>query len=306
MNQSRQELLQGLYGVREHLQQAANARIRLQAIADKVQSERHLMRAETPRAKLNQLKDSLLIAAMIFGVVGGLLSGQLFVGALCAGILFLICKRFKVERYQDRLRRKKSLFRILLYIIGFPFILMFFMPFVMMVAFLFDSPLRAIASTILTAAVYRLISKKREQANMDIMAYNEETRQINQFLQGEADAAQNKLAFHAREAQRIGSGWYPKSYYNLYAVGCFIQYIENYQADTVKEMVNLFEDSEHKRKMERYQQEILSNQQQALNNQRAIQDQIGFMSLQNMLDNYDLRNTIRDCTASINSNIRAR
>lgn len=288
MNQSRQELLQGLYSIQNNLRQAGNARLRLQAIADKVLSEKQLIQAENPRTKFNQLMDSILIAAAIFGAISSFLTGRYFWGILYAGALFLSYKFFKPERYRDRVRRKKSAFKIFLYIIGAPFILMAFMPFVMMIAVLFGSPLRAAVSGALTVAVYTVISKKREQTNVEIVAYNEEARQINLLLQQEAAAVQNKLVYHAKEAQRIGAGWYPRDYYNLYAIGCFIQYIENYKADTVKEMVNLFEDSEHKRRMEQYQQE-------SLNNQRAMQNQLNFMDLNNMMNTYLLQNTIREC-----------
>lgn len=288
MNQSRQELLQGLYGIQENLKQVVNARAKLQAIADQILSETQLLQAKKPRTKFHQLRDSILIAAIIFEVIGSILSGQYSSGILCAGILLLIYQFFKPERYRDRAQHKKSAFKIFLYIIGAPFILVAFMIFIRIVVFLFGSPLRALVSGVLTAAVYTFISKKREQANVEIVAYNEEARLINQRLQQQADAVQNKLVYHAKEAQRIGAGWYPRDYYNLYAIGCFIQYIENYKADTVKEMVNLFEDSEHKRRMEQYQQE-------SLNNQRAMQNQLNFMDLNNMMNTYLLQNTIREC-----------
>lgn len=64
--------------------------------------------------------------------------------------------------------------------------------------------------------------------------------------------------------------WYPRAYYTQDAIAFFIDAVENYRADTVKELVNLYETSEHYRRMESYQRELLRGQQAILANQERL------------------------------------
>lgn len=58
------------------------------------------------------------------------------------------------------------------------------------------------------------------------------------------------------------SGWYPKDYYFMEAIEFFIGALENFKADNMKELVNLYDDTKYKELQLNYQKEMLQLQRE--------------------------------------------
>lgn len=70
----------------------------------------------------------------------------------------------------------------------------------------------------------------------------------------------------------FGQGWYPIDYYFMDAVDFFIAALENFKADNIKELVNLYDDTQYKATQIAYQAEMLRLQQeQQIDNKRMIE-----------------------------------
>lgn len=60
----------------------------------------------------------------------------------------------------------------------------------------------------------------------------------------------------------FGSGWYPKDYYFIEAIEFFIGALENFKADNMKELVNLYDETKYKELQLNYQKEMLQLQRE--------------------------------------------
>lgn len=97
-------------------------------------------------------------------------------------------------------------------------------------------------------------AKRVEQQNEEIRAHNEViTKRIN-FINSQMKEIRDK-------ADKYLSGWYPRNYCYSEAVKYFIDVIENYRADTLKEAINLYEEERRHREIANNQQEMLRQQQ---------------------------------------------
>ena len=128
------------------------------------------------------------------------------------------------------------------------------------------SLLSVILSVVFVALVIlgvRAINKSRAQENERIAQHNEEVNQMYQQTIREIATLQASMK------KNYGS-WYPKDYFCLDAVKFFISAVENFRADSIKEAINLYESSEHQRRMEAAQGQLISGQQQMLDSQDKI------------------------------------
>ena len=280
MNENRENLLQGLYAVKNELQQVLNYEQTLQNLSSQLRAERNLIHSTTVRAKFNQVLAAFCVAAVGLCAAEGLLKFRFDQAALFALLTVLVYKFFKPERYQDK---KLNVFRIGLSLLCIWLVCFFaeniwnFMDGASVWKIIYMT-IFGVVFAIIAVVSYRLLSKKRQAANEEISVANEATRARNQQLRNQYAAAQDQLNQHSQEVQRLCAGWFPMDYCSLYAIDCFIRYVENYQADTVKEMVNQFEDSEYKRRMEEAQ--------------RQTQRQIQFMTLTNIMNAWSVQDTM--------------
>lgn len=77
------------------------------------------------------------------------------------------------------------------------------------------------------------------------------------------------------------SAWYPPDYYTMAAVSFFIDAVRNSRADSVKEMVNLFETTKYREQMLAYQQQHSMQLDRLISGQQNLQQQ---MFYNNMMD----------------------
>lgn len=126
-----------------------------------------------------------------------------------------------------------------------------------------------------TLALIRMQNKKIEAKNMVIQQRNAE-------LQEQYDLTVQKIKQQRAKLNQLISGWYPGDYCSLEAVNFFIGAISNFKADSMKEAVILFDDSQHKKKMLASQQAIADMNRQQIINQEEISKQMRFANILSM------------------------
>lgn len=122
------------------------------------------------------------------------------------------------------------------------------------------------------------IRKKNEQVEINNAAIN----MHNSEVQSRYDEVTKHLKELKNEMFSRTSSWYPKNYYSLNAVNFFISAIENFRADSVKEMVNLFEATKEQENMRKVQDEINRNLKQQTLNQEKINKQLQYANVLNI------------------------
>ena len=121
--------------------------------------------------------------------------------------------------------------------------------------------------------VNNLVAKKR---NVGISAHNE-------VLMDQYEALEDQIAAIREELYDNTQSWYPKDYYDKYVVEWFINAVENYRCDNIKELIREFETSEYQREMLRGQQELKESMdrqfEEVIENQQALQRQLRFTNV---------------------------
>ena len=105
--------------------------------------------------------------------------------------------------------------------------------------------------------IYKLQNQRIDSDNQRIMANNENIKVQEQTVLNELQSIQ--IAYQ----ERIGS-WYPDKYCSVDAAEFFYSAVKDYRADSIKEAINLYENTLHQRRMEAGQKKAI--EQQKLNN----------------------------------------
>ena len=165
-----------------------------------------------------------------------------------------------------------------------------------------------IAASFLVRFGVKFNKYKAEQYNKQVEQHNREVEQHNQNVQNTFNNITQRINELIIQLQNQTSEWFPKKYYCMYAIDFFIDVIENYRADNVKEMVNLFENSEHQRRMEEAQDSINIKLNQSLINQNEINRSLKFANVLNTVQialQSKTVNEIKKNTYAINENTYA-
>ncbi len=132
-------------------------------------------------------------------------------------------------------------------------------------------------------------NKKISASNQNAAVNNEQVQAKRKVLHDQYNALQRELLNHAPD-------WFPPDYYSVEAVDFFLHAIRNGRADSVKEMVNLFESSNQHKEMVAYQKEQTKRLNQLINGQQAIQEQLRFanmMHVENFIKLDDIAAAVR-------------
>lgn len=97
------------------------------------------------------------------------------------------------------------------------------------------------------------ISEKR---NTELHIQYAEHRQI-------CDSYQNELV-------ALTQGWFPQSYLSADCIDFFIESMENWRADDIKELTNLYEQEMHNRRMEEMQNTVIQQNKKMINQQAEM------------------------------------
>lgn len=282
MNQKREELLQGLEYVRDMLNRMTNVFSRYVALERKFRGMQKEIDFSGVKGTSKAVTMTIAATLTLFYVLTTLIYGnilQIVPYVICAFII-----------YKKR-GQKSKLKGIAWFLVAGQFIITFFQ--------LLDSlnPITTVLIIILVALViaveYAIITKKNKQTreiNAESIQINANIKQQRQTLLSEYEQLQNELF-------RNTSAWYPERYYVTDAVEFFINAVRNYRADTVKELVNLYEEAAK-------HQEIIANQvqqtqlfNQLVEGQQASLGQLRFANMLNIINTLQL--------SSINANTRA-
>lgn len=118
----------------------------------------------------------------------------------------------------------------------------------------------ALIGVVLYGVIARSADKNRAQVNANIDKNNARIESNNQTLaQNIEQTKQQIFALQRRWANEVAP-WYPMDYDNINAVNFFLVAVRNHRASTVQEMVNLYENEMHQRRMEAGQQEMINQQ----------------------------------------------
>lgn len=120
-------------------------------------------------------------------------------------------------------------------------------------------------------------NQKIAAANQDIAVNNEQVRAKRKTLYDQYCAFQQELRAHA-------PNWFPPDYYSVEAVDFFLHAVRNGRADSVKEMVNLFETTSQHKEMIAYQKEQTKRLNQLVNGQQNIQGQLRFANMMHVVN----------------------
>lgn len=150
--------------------------------------------------------------------------------------------------------------------------------------------LKTVVAYFVVKVIYNTMNKKIDRENEQINTNNgalqvQEQEVIN-------DLQQVQIAYREKV-----SSWYPEKYCFVEAAEFFCDAIKNYRADSIKEAINLYENTLHQRRVEDNQKQAIK--QQKLNNLLAVGSlamqgaQLGEMSRQSAAMN-ESNKTLRD------------
>lgn len=158
-----------------------------------------------------------------------------------------------------------------------------------------------IPAGIVIAVAVIIINIKTKKNNVQIRQINAELAQ--QYCQLEAEINREQA-----ELWKKTGGWYPKNYYNKFAIDWFVQAVENYRCDTVKELVREYETSEYQRQMLEGQDRLYAMVESGFNeviyNQEIMQQQLRFanvLSAMNIAATLSATSAVQQNTAATQS-----
>lgn len=113
--------------------------------------------------------------------------------------------------------------------------------------------------------------KRIEENDMRVEEYRRQVERNKEIMQ-EKEQCELERSQTAQALSVFGQGWYPKDYYFIDAVDFFIASLENFKADNIKELVNLYDDTQYKATQLAYQAEMFQLQQeQYINSKRMVE-----------------------------------
>ena len=282
--QTREELIRGLHYVKSQIAKIMQVQKEQVGIVSQYRQEAAAIPTEGIK---NQTRLAIVIicaTTILFHLVFGLLTGEFF-----SFILFLFTCGMALWTWKKN-KKWKKLWVFLAVADGiYPFL-----AFMGEVSFWFMVIPLAIVAFVGVMFVIRKNNQHVEKKNTAISQQNSE-------LQAQYDRTAQQLAALKKELFGKTSSWYPKSYYSLNAVEFFINAVENYRADSVKEMVNLFETTQEQKQMAKMQAEINSSLKQQILNQEQINRQLKYANVLNLANLF----MQADISASIEANTYA-
>ena len=117
---------------------------------------------------------------------------------------------------------------------------------------------------------------------------NKKINAQNQVYYQRYDQVEVRLNQVRSELYENTKDWYPKDYYNPYAISWFIRAVENFRCSTISELVKEFEQSKYQRQMLEGQKELQRQVQngfaQVISNQQQMQQQLQFANVMSVMN----------------------
>ncbi|MDY4023305.1 MAG: hypothetical protein SPF57_04450 [Streptococcus orisratti] len=277
----RTETLNKLYDISDGIQKIVDCQTRQVSLVNEMREAKLEQVEEYDDSNISHNFLRFVFFAITLGVVYELITGILFRGLnlllsdiVIMGICFAIISYLLYKSMHTKNNK-----RLLLVSIIFVFIFMYWP-----ISFLLSGNSLAPIFIIISAIIAWFVSKKylnfwvklvngeiRNQNASSKQAYDEAVSHNNQ-LQQLYNQESSSINQYVSEVTTIGQGWYPKDYYTLHAVKYFIHCLENYKADTVKEMVQLYDTYIDRQQRHAYEQEMVSLQEEQIINQERMVD----------------------------------
>ena len=133
---------------------------------------------------------------------------------------------------------------------------------------------------------------------------NQQIAEYNAQLEAQAEEINNGME-EVRQMADEYLYWYPRNYCYSDAVDFFIEAIQNFRADSLKEAINLYVEELRHRQVMQSQQEISNQQQEMLGQQQELirQQKINnVLTTANLFANLSTASAVRQNTAAVNAN----
>lgn len=138
---------------------------------------------------------------------------------------------------------------------------------------------------------------------------NKKINAHNQVFYQQYDQVEVHLNQLRGELYENTKNWYPKDYYNPYAINWFIRAVENFRCNTISELVKEFEQSEYQRQMlegqKQLQRQIQNGFAQVISNQQQMQQQLQFANVMSVMNFAAQLNTQRHIDAQADRIVNA-
>lgn len=277
-DEERKELLRGLNGIKKEVEAVNRLQKKAYETGKSLKTSRPYLPPVPEYSLGQQVYFACVLGSMITGVLVSILSffllqsmgllGMLagFLSLVTFGSMILIIYALR-KRETSKLR--KALEIIMLVFVGFAGV----------------AASRIYGIAVFSAAfLFIKVKIKRSQertqrVNEEIAQRNSEIERYNDGIHNELYEIQAQAEQHVSRARDIGGTWFPVDYYFMDAVESFITVISNQRANSIQEMVNLYEDKRHKERVEERLKQISDITEQSVREQQILSMQMTFSNI---------------------------
>lgn len=121
-------------------------------------------------------------------------------------------------------------------------------------------PIPIFAVIMCLAVVYGVLKLINVMKNKDVTANNEKIMANNQWLSNQEQGVLQEIEQIQNVYNERIAPWYPEKYSYLDAAQFFYDAVNNYRADNMKELINIYETAMHQQRMEEGQKEAIKQQ----------------------------------------------
>ena len=104
--------------------------------------------------------------------------------------------------------------------------------------------------------------------NKAVQENNERVQQKNDDLHMQYAQHMGYYNYYQNQLTEVTQGWFPQNYLSCDCIDFFINTLENFRADNVKEIVNLYEQEMHNRRMEAMQNKMVQQNDELIRQQK--------------------------------------
>lgn len=293
--ETREEIITGLKYVKTQIENIISETQKQVEIVANFRQEKQLITTSDNKSKLKIAIICLFAAYLLLNVALSFATGpsNLIISVILGAVVFLLSKKGSDGK------KHKKLLKFVEFVIIADVIWFYILVFLTGNVFIITLSIAFIVASVFV--VLKVIKKKNEKIEID----NAKIAEYNNSVQRDYDETVEKLNLMKNELYDQTAYWYPKDYYSLEAVDFFLASIQNYKADSIKEMVLLFDETQYKNEMLSSQRAIAAMSQQQIINQNEMNKQLKFANILNIANlalNFSTIGAIKENTEAVFSN----
>lgn len=297
--QTREELINGLNYVKTQIEQILSVTNKQVEIVANFREEKQLISTSDTKSQLKIAFICLYVVFVFDNIIVSIANhtaGYFIASLVCGALVYISYKKGTKKKIQKIFQTiDVSIFVI-------------YMLLCLYIVFTSKITIAIILTLIMIAASIYVVIKAVKKKNEKIAEDNAKIAEYNASVQQEYDETVKELDQLKNDLYTQSGYWYPKDYYSLEAVNFFLTAVQNYKADSIKESVLLFDDTQYKSEMLNSQRAIQRMSEQQLINQDAMIKQLKFANVLNVA-NLALQigtiGAINDNTSAVNANTYA-